>query len=129
MNLRVILFASLAALPALAWEPATPASIQARIAELQQAWQGKTPEQIAQDKVARSRQPRPQWVGKTTWKVELGPVTYYFGVGKSALPGATPAAATSGSAAAAPAPAAGRPLDWWYDDGAAVFYTLVVDAR
>lgn len=127
MNLRLLLLASLAALPALAWEPTTPAAVQARIAELQQAWQGKTPEQIAQDKVARSRQPRPQWVGKTTWKVELGPVTYYFGVGKSALPSAAPAAAATGSPA--PAPTAGRPLDWWYDDAAGAFYTLVVDAR
>ena len=129
MNLRLTLFATLAALPALAWDPTTPASVQVRIAELQQAWQGKSPEQIAQDKVARSRQPRPQWVGKTTWKVELGPVTYYFGVGKSAVPAAAPAAAGTGPVSPSPAATAGRPLDWWYDDAAGVFYTLVVDAR
>lgn len=119
-----LLLALLAALPALAWEPSTPVAVQARISELQQAWQGKTPEQIAQDKVARARQPRPQWAAKTTWKVELGPVTYYFGVGKAGFPTATPA-----STAPAPAPGTGRPLDWWYDDAAGVFYTLVVDAR
>src|SRR5947209_3739749 len=117
MTLRLALLATLAALPALAWEPTTPASVRVRIAELQQAWQGKTPEQIAQDKVARSRQARPQWVSKSTWKVELGPVTYYFGVGKSTNPNAAPAAASGGNAAsAAPPPTAGRPLDWWYDD-------------
>lgn len=124
MIARLTALSLLASLPALAWEPETPAAVQARITELQQAWQGKTAEQIAQDKVARSRQPRPQWVDKTAWKVELGPVTYYFAVGRATF---HPAAAAS----KAPAPAAttGRPLDWWYDDAAGNFYTLVVDAR
>jgi hypothetical protein len=124
MTARLTLFAMLASLPALAWEPATPAAVQARITELQQAWQGKSKEQIAEDKVARSRQARPQWVDKTTWKVELGPVTYYFAVGKASFHAAAPV-----STAPAPAPSSGRPLDWWYDDAAGTFYTLVVDAR
>src|SRR5919201_632811 len=48
------------AFPALAWEPTSPAAVQARIEELQKAWAGKSPEEIAQDKIARARQPRPQ---------------------------------------------------------------------
>ncbi|HEY6911188.1 MAG TPA: hypothetical protein VI356_17550 [Myxococcales bacterium] len=124
MIARLASLALFASLPALAWEPETPAAVQARITELQQAWQGKSAAQIAQDKVARARQPRPQWVDKTAWKLELGPVTYYFAVGKAAFH-------TAAVAAKAPAPAAssGRPLDWWYDDAAGAFYTLVVDAR
>jgi hypothetical protein len=124
MIARLTFLALFASLPALAWEPETPAAVQSRITELQQAWQGKTPEQIAQDKVARARQPRPQWVDKTAWKVELGPVTYYFAVGRAAFH-------TTAVASKAPAPAAssGRPLDWWYDEAAGAFYTLVVDAR
>jgi hypothetical protein len=124
MIARLTSFALLASLPALAWEPETPAAVQARITELKQAWQGKSAEQIAQDKVARARQPRPGWVDKTAWKVELGPVTYYFAVGRAAFH-TVPAA----SRAPAPAASSGRPLDWWYDDAAGAFYTLVVDAR
>src|SRR3954469_15540132 len=123
MTLRLALLATFAALPALAWEPTTPASVQVRIAELQQAWQGKTPEQVAQDKVARSRQARPQWVDKSPWKVELGPVTYYFAVGKASFP------AAAATVAQTPTPTSGRTLDWWYDEAAGAFYTLVVDAR
>jgi hypothetical protein len=121
MIARLTAVALLASLPTLAWEPATPAAVQARITELQQAWQGKTPEQVAQDKVARSRQARPQWVDKSPWKVELGPVTYYFAVGKASFPAA--------AATAAPGPTSGRTLDWWYDEAGGAFYTLVVDAR
>ena len=110
-------------LPALAWEPQSPAAVQSRIDELQKAWSGKSAEEIAQDKVARARQARPQWVSRSAWKIELGPITYYFAVGKAGLH----------AAASAPAPTppatAGRSLDWWYDDAAGAFYTLVVDAR
>ncbi|HEY4730472.1 MAG TPA: hypothetical protein VIH41_05025 [Myxococcales bacterium] len=110
-------------LPALAWEPQSPAAVQSRIDELQKAWSGKSAEEIAQDKVTRARQARPQWVSRSAWKMELGPITYYFAVGKAGLH----------AAASAPTPTApvtaGRPLDWWYDDSAGAFYTLVVDAR
>src|SRR5437762_4190473 len=96
------------AAPAVAWEPSSPAAVQARIEELQRAWAGKSPEEVAQDKVARARQPRPQWVWRSAWKLELGPVTYYFAVRKAAFP--------SSVNIAPPRPAgAGRPLDWWYD--------------
>jgi hypothetical protein len=63
---------------ALAWEPQSPAAVQSRIEELQKAWAGKSDEEIAQDKVSRSRQQRPQWVARSAWKMELGPITYYF---------------------------------------------------
>ena len=122
LRLRAMLLGLAAALPALAWEPVSPAAVQARIEELQRAWAGKSPEEIAQDKVARARQPRPQWVSRSAWKMELGPVTYYFAVGKAAFP--------SSVNNAPPRPAgAGRPLDWWYDDMAGTLYTLVVEAR
>lgn len=111
-------------LPALGWEPQSPAAVQSRIDELQKAWAGKSAEEIAQDKVVRSRQPRPEWVARSAWKMELGPITYYFAVGKAGFP-----AAAAASGPAAPTSTTGRPLDWWYDDAAAIFYTLVVDAR
>ena len=117
MKLAALLLVSL---PALAWEPATPADVQARITELAQAWQGKDAAQIAQDKVARARQKRPQWASKSAWKMEFAPLTYYFAVGKASFGGGAGAPATSQT---------GRPLDWWYDEAAGVFYTLVVDAR
>src|SRR2546423_11726974 len=108
--------------PALAWEPSSPAAVQSRIEELQKAWAGKSPEEIAQDKIVRSRQPRPQWASRSAWKMELGPVTYYFAVGKAGFPSSVGTAPDrSGSS--------GRPLDWWYDDVAAILYTLVVEAR
>src|SRR5438067_11097110 len=110
------------AAPAVAWEPSSPAAVQARIEELQKAWAGKSPEEIAQDKIARSRQPRPQWVSRSAWKMELGPVTYYFAVGKAGFTSSVGAAADRSASA-------GRPLDWWYDDAAAILYTLVVEAR
>jgi hypothetical protein len=122
---RTILIAFTLSLPALAWEPQSPAAVQSRIEELQKAWAGKTPDEIAQDKIARSRQPRPQWTSRSAWKMELGPVTYYFAVGKAGFPRASAAGAQDTGSSAPP----GRPLDWWYDDGAAIFYTLVVDAR
>ena len=110
------------AFPALAWEPTSPAAVQARIEELQKAWAGKSPEEIAQDKIARARQPRPQWASRSAWKMELGPVTYYFAVGKAGFPSSVGAAPDRSASA-------GRPLDWWYDDVAAILYTLVVEAR
>ena|SRR2546423_1939294 len=121
--LRAALLAAILALPALAWEPVSPATVQARIDELQQAWAGKSGEEIQQDKVRRARQPRPQWVTRSAWKMELGPVTYYFAVGKA---GFTPSVAADQKASSNPP---GRPLDWWYDDVPGLFYTLVVDAR
>jgi hypothetical protein len=125
VRLRAILISFALSTPALAWEPQSPAAVQSRIEELQKAWAGKSPEEIAQDKVARSRQARPQWASKSAWKMDLGPVTYYFAVGKAGFARAAGAAGADTPSA----PAAGRPLDWWYDDASATFYTLVVDAR
>jgi hypothetical protein len=122
MRARVLAILLALAAPALAWEPSSPAAVQARIEELQKAWAGKSPEEIAQDKIARSRQPRPQWASRSAWKMELGPVTYYFAVGKAGFPSSVGAAPDRSASA-------GRPLDWWYDDGAAILYTLVVEAR
>src|SRR5882672_7129816 len=124
VRMRAVSICLALSLPALAWEPQSPAAVQARIEELQKAWAGKSGEEVTQDKIVRSRQPKPQWVSKSAWKMELGPVTYYFAVGKAGFH-----AAANAPAQAAPAPTAGRPLDWWYDDAAGTFYTLVVDAR
>src|SRR5689334_21082697 len=118
--MRGALLCCLLSLPALAWEPDSPAAVQKRITELTQAWAGKTADQIAQDKVARSRQKQPAWVAKGAWKMELRPVTYYFAVGKAgsaaaagAGKGAGPSAPSGAPApASSSAPAPGRPLDW-----------------
>ena len=121
--MRALLLSLLVAAPAFAWEPSDPAAVQARIGELQQAWAGKSPEQIAQDKAARARQKKPAWVDKGTFKMELGSLTYYFAVGKAAFGGAVaaaPAEKPSGN---------GRALDWWFDDAAGALYTLAVEAR
>jgi hypothetical protein len=123
-RMRSILLTFALSMPAVAWEPQSPPAVQARIEELQKAWAGKSAEEIAQDKVARARQPRPQWVSRSAWKMELGPLTYYFAVGKAGF-----RAGATAAGPAAPAPTTGRPLDWWYDDAAGTFYTLVVDAR
>ena len=119
--MRAALLAFLIALPSFAWEPGSPAEVQARIGELEKAWAGKSPEQIAQDKAARSRQPKPAWVAKSAWKMELGPITYYFAVGKAAF--------GSGKGAPQKTAISGRAIDWWYDADAGALYTLVVDAR
>src|SRR5919199_2316363 len=122
MRARIVGILLACAAPALAWEPTSPAAVQARIEELQRAWAGKSPEEIAQDKIARARQPKPQWASRSAWKMELGPVTYYFAVGKAGFP-------SSVSAAADRPASSGRPLDWWYDEVAGILYTLVVEAR
>jgi len=119
---RTFIIAFLLAAPSLAWEPSSPADVQARIGELQQAWAGKSPEQVAQDKAARSRQKKPAWVDKGPWKMELGPLTYYFAVGKAAFGSGAPAPAATASGN-------GRALDWWFDESAGALYTLVVEAR
>src|SRR3954468_23388604 len=124
-SMRALLISFALSLAALAWEPQSPAAVQSRIEELQKAWAGKTREEVAQDKIARSRQPRPQWASRSAWKMELGPVTYYFAVGKASFPRASAAGAQDTGGSTPP----GRPLDWWYDEAAAIFYTLVVDAR
>jgi hypothetical protein len=121
---RAALLCLLIGFPCLAWEPASPADVQSRIVELERAWAGKSPEQIALDKATRSRQQKPAWVARGAWKLELGPVTYYFAVGKAGFG----AARTSAAPRREPS-GNGRPLDWWYDDAAGALYTLVVDAR
>ena len=65
----------------------------------------------------------PAWVDKGAWKMELGPLTYYFAVGKAAFGAATAAAPGEKS------PGSGRVLDWWFDESAGALYTLVVEAR
>ena len=115
--------ASALSFPVLAWEPVSPAAVQARIEELQKAWAGKSPEEIEKDKIARARQPRPQWVSRSAWKMELGPITDYFAVGTASFQ-----PSLSSAPGDAP-PSAGRPLDWWYDELAGTLYTLVVEAR
>jgi hypothetical protein len=123
-RMRALLLSFAVSLATLAWEPQSPAAVQSRIDELQKAWAGKSAEEIAQDKVTRARQARPQWVARSAWKMELGPITYYFAVGKAGFPAASTAATPAATAATT-----GRPLDWWYEEAAGTFYTLVVDAR
>ena len=112
---------------ALAWEPTTPASIQERTEELRAAWDGKTPAQIAQDKIARAKQKRPAWVDRGAWKLEVPPLTYYFAVGRA--PGANAAAPEASSPVPGGRAKAGRAVDWWFDENEGAFYTLAVEAR
>jgi hypothetical protein len=114
-----------------AWEVGTPADVQQRIQDLQKAWEGKTPEQIAQDKLALAKQPRkPTWVEKRAWKVELGPLSYYFAVGRAPASGdATPLGVGNAAAGQGAPPGSARVLDWYYDEPSGTLYTLAVDAR
>src|SRR5205085_3681330 len=100
--------------PALAWEPNGVASVDARLAELREAWQGKDPGAVLQDKIKRARQKeRPAWVDHKAWYIEEKNRRLYFGVGVSPkLPqGALDAADFSGVATRPGAPA----LDWFFD--------------
>jgi hypothetical protein len=121
----------LASASARAWEPRTPADVQARIDELRAAWEGKSPEQIEADKLQRAKQARPEWVSRNAWKLELGPVTYYFAVGRAPQDASVPLPSGTGSAGAVHAGSGGaaRTLDWYWDEGSGVLYALVVDAR
>jgi len=123
VRMHVIAATLALALPALAWEPQSPAAVQSRIDELQKAWSGKSAEEIAQDKVAACAAGAAA-VGLAE-RMEDGARSHHLllRVGKAGL--------HAGASAPAPTPpaTAGRPLDWWYDDAAGAFYTLVVDAR
>ena len=110
------------ALPALAWEPGSPAEVQSRIGELEKAWAGKTLPTLEEHLKMAEDQAKPAWAAKTAWKIEFAPVTYYFAVGKAGF-------GTGSAKPAAEKATSGRPLDWWYDTDAGVLYTLVVDAR
>jgi len=130
MVAKVAILAVLAlSTPALAWEPNGVASVDARLAELREAWQGKDPGAVLQDKIKRGRQKeRPLWVGHKAWYIEEKNRRLYFGVGASPrLPdGALDSADFSGlEARTGGAPA----LDWYFDPAAGVLYTLIVDER
>lgn len=129
--MRVLLAVLLAAGAARAWEVGTPADVQQRIQDLQRSWEGKTPEQVAQDKLARARQTRkPGWVEQRAWKLELGPLTYYFAVGRApATPDPAPLGVGNAAAGQGAPPGPGRILDWYWDEKANALYTLAVDAR
>jgi len=127
---RIALFLAIAvATPAVAWDPNGVASVDARLAELREAWQGKDPGAVLQDKIQRARQKqRPAWVDHKAWYIEEKGRRLYFGVGVSPkLPqGILDAADFSGvepKSGGAPA------LDWYFDAGAGVLYALIVDER
>jgi len=127
---RIALFLAIAvATPAVAWDPNGVASVDARLAELREAWQGKDPGAVLQDKIQRARQKqRPAWVEHKAWYLEEKGRRLYFGVGVSPkLPqGILDAADFSG----VEAKSGGRPaLDWYFDAGAGVLYALIVDER
>jgi hypothetical protein len=127
--LRLAILLALLSARALAWEPASVASVDQRIAELRKAWEGKDPGAILQDKIARAKQPqRPEWVTHKAWYIEEKGRRLYFGVGVSPrLPQGGLDSADFGGVEARPgAPA---PLDWYYDAKASVLYVLIVDER
>jgi len=127
-RLAILLALALSA-PAIAWEPDGVASVDARLAELRDAWQGKDPGAVLQDKIKRARQKeRPVWVGHKGWFIEEKNRRLYFGAGASPkLPdGTLDSADFSGVEARTAGPPA---LDWYFDAGAGVLYTLIVEER
>jgi len=124
-----ILLALALSSPAIAWEPNGVASVDARLAEVRDAWQGKDPGAVLQDKIKRARQKeRPLWVGHKAWYIEEKSRRLYFGVGVSPkLPdGTLDSADFSGVEARTGGPPA---LDWYFDPAAGVLYALIVDER
>ena len=115
--------------PALAWEPDGVASVDARLAELRSAWQGKDAGAVLQDKIQRARQKqRPAWVDHKGWYIEEKSRRLYFGVGVSPrlAQGTLDAADFSGVEPRSGGPSA---LDWYFDPAASVLYALIVDER
>jgi len=115
--------------PALAWEPNGVASVDARLSELREAWQGKDPGAVLQDKIKRARQKqRPAWVDHKAWYIEEKNRRLYFGVGASSKISAATldSADFSGVEGRAGGPSA---LDWYFDPAASVLYALIVDER
>ena len=128
MRLALLLAVAVSS-PAWAWDPSGVASVDARRAELQKAWEGKDPGAVLQDKIQRAKQKeRPAWVTHKAWYIEEKGRRLYFGVGVSPrLPqGALDSADFGGVEAKPGAPA---PLDWYYDANASVLYALIVDER
>ena len=128
MKLAILLVVSLSA-PAVAWEPSGVLSVDARLAELRAAWQGKDAGEILKDKIQRAKQKeRPAWVGHKAWYIEEKNRRLYFGVGVSPKleEGTLEAADFSGVEARPGAPA---PLDWYLDRAAGVLYALIVDEK
>jgi hypothetical protein len=125
---RVLLAVLLVASAAKAWDPGGAASVDARKAELQEAWKGKDASGILADKLRRAHQPRPKWVDRVAWAVEEGDRRLYFGVGSSSrLPvAAVHLAELSGLQGDATDAGA---LDWYLDEKAGVLYALVVEDR
>jgi hypothetical protein len=125
---RTILAVLLVSFAARAWDPAGAASVDARKAELQQAWQGKDAAAVLADKLQRAHQPRPKWVDRVAWAIEEGDRRLYFGVGSSSrLPvAAVHLAELSGVQDESREAGA---LDWYLDEKAGVLYALVVEDR
>ena len=98
MRIAVLLALALSS-PALAWEPNGVASVDARLSELREAWQGKDPGAVLQDKIKRARQKqRPAWVDHKAWYIEEKNRRLYFGVGASSndiCPGRGPSICSS----------------------------------
>jgi hypothetical protein len=125
---RTLAAALLVSSAAYAWDPAGAASVDARKAELQQAWQGKDASAVLADKLQRAHQPRPKWVDRVAWAVEEGDRRLYFGVGSSSrLPSAAVHLAEL-SGVKGDAQGVGA-LDWYLDEKQGVLYALVVEDR
>jgi hypothetical protein len=124
-----ILLALALSSPAIAWEPNGVASVDVRLAELRDAWKGKDPGAVLQDKIKRARQKdRPVWVGHKAWFIEEKSRRLYFGAGVS--PKVPEGTLDSADFSGIEAPTGGRTaLDWYFDPAANVLYTLIVDER
>jgi hypothetical protein len=125
---RTILAVLLVSAAAQAWDPSGAASVDARKAELQRAWQGKDASGLLADKLQRAHQPRPKWVERLAWAVEEGDRRLYFGVGSSSRLPAAAVHLAELSGAQDDSRDAGA-LDWYLDEKAGVLYALVVEDR
>ncbi len=111
-----------------AWEPSDAASVDARIAELRTAWEGKDRAAIGNGKLQRARQPvKPGWVSRMAFRIDDGLRRLYLGVGAARLPPAAIRPTVLDDAPATPEGAVA--LDWYLDETTGTLYALTVQER
>jgi hypothetical protein len=103
--------------------------VDARIAELKEAWKGKDGGAIANDKLQRARQKvKPAWVSRTAFRIDDGARKLYLGVGSAPVP-ANALKAPFDLQESLPGSKAATALDWYLDEAAGKLYALTVEER